>query len=273
MPHFRQKTEGREFVPLQSSRAFTNRAMRFRQPKAIIPTNKRKGTGAIAQYIQSHLEKHSAKTAEEVPELTQAELKKAKLKNIGKFSMNSRYVTKRKREDAGSEVSDFENPSPRAKKVKKEHGSSPSSPSSHLIFAPLPTPHDRSARIPYASQRDRPGSEGLTDPEMAAFVPYSEDDDMTLVPLFVSLSCEELAAIQDATYTTPMIVLQAKASGCTMLGEVDVRWYDEQVEREIDEEGKEHPNVVMREEWKFGLDLGWQGEECTSLVAPRRVMA
>lgn len=260
MPHFRQKTEGGVFVPLQSSRAFTNRAMRFRQPKAIIPKNPRKGTTTIAEYVRSHLEKHNAETAEEVPELTPAELKKAKRANKGKFSMNSRYYdegdnasksghTKRKAEEESGDSGD-ENTNSRAKRVKTE----PNSPPSSRKYAPLPTPHGRSARIRSVSQSGQSASQGLSDPEMALWVPYSEAEEREkpLVPLFVSLDCEELAVIQDASYTTPKIVLEAKANGCTMLNEVEIRWYRDDVEREVDEDGIEHPYVVMREEWESG---------------------
>lgn len=262
MPHSRQKTEGGTFVPLQSSRAFTNRAMRFRQPKAIIPTNLRKGTTAIAEYFRSHLEKHNAETAEEVPELTAAELKKAKKENKGKFSMNSRYFdendnasksgnTKRKWEDDSGDSAE-ENITSQAKRVKKE----PDSPSSKRTYAPLPTPHGWSARNRSVSQ------DGLSDPEMAHWVPYSEAEEREkpLVPLFVSLDCEELAAIQDASYNTPQIVLEAKGNGCTMLDEVEIRWYRDDVEREIDENGRGHPYVVMREEWESGKDK-YQGND------------
>jgi len=258
MPHFRQKTEGGVFVPLQSTRAFTNRAMRFRQPKAIIPTNQRKGTNAMTEYFRSHLEKHQAETAEEVPELTPAELQRAKIANRGKFSMNSRYVdenynasksvnTKRKAEDDSADSGD-DDMDIRTKRVKKE----PQSPPSHQIYAPMPTPHGWSARNRTVSERGQSLSQDLPDPEMAVWIPWleAEESDRPLIPLFLSLDCEELAAIQDASYITPQIVLEAKAIGCTMLGEVEIGWFRDDVEREIDENGIRHPYVVMREEWK-----------------------
>ncbi len=258
MPHFRQKIEGGDFVPLQSSRAFTNRAMRFRQPKAIIPTNQRKGTTTIVEYIRSHLDKHNAETAEEVPQLTRAQLKKAKKANKGKFSMNSRYINqsenasksgnmKRKvGEDYGD--SDEENTESRAKRAKKEVNSPPTDQRN----APMPTPHGWRERNRSISHNDQLASQGFSDPEMAHWVPFSQadEDEKPLIPLFVSLECEELAAIQDATYTTPEIVLEARANGCTMLAEVEIRWYPEDVEREVDDRGREHEYVVIRGEFE-----------------------
>ncbi len=58
--------------------------------------------------------------------------------------------------------------------------------------------------------------------------------------------CEELAAIQND------IVLETRAYGCTMLGGVEVRWYTEDFEWEVDNNGMVHPFVVMREEWRSG---------------------
>lgn len=90
-------------------------------------------------------------------------------------------------------------------------------------------------------------------PPGAAWVSFRDDeeDEVILIPFFVNIDCEQLAAIQDSRYTTPHIVVEAKANGYRMLDEVEVRWYREDVEREIDETGIEHRCVVMREGWEL----------------------
>lgn len=250
-------------MALQSSRAFTNRTMRFRQPKAIIPINKRKGTKEIVESFKEYMDKHKAKSAEGVPELTAFDLRQAKKYNKGKFDMNSRYhngagraelrssKSKRKADDEEFVTSKEDTNDRRAKRVKREPRSISSSPQ---FFAAMPTPHDRTARIRDLPQSGQPGSEGLSDPELAAWIPFrdEEEDETILIPLFVSLDCEHLAAIQDSRYTTPQLVIEAKARGCRMLDEVEVRWYREDIEKEIDEDGIEHPYVVMRENWELG---------------------
>ncbi len=229
------------------------------QPKQRKSPRKEKGYRKARPY-DAELSHQSARHKRKTRSLDVSPSDEHNSKRKGKFSTNSRYfdegdnasksgTTNRKAEEESRDSSD-EITNSRAKSLKTE----PNSPPSSRKFALRPSPHGWSARIRGVSQSGQSASQDLSDPEMALWVPYSEAEEREkpLVPLFVSLGCEELAAIQDASHTTPKIVLEAKANGCTMLKEVEIRWYRDDVEREIDEDGIEHPYVVMREEWKSG---------------------
>lgn len=304
MPHVRRSKTGSP-LKLQSNAAFTNRAMRFRLPRRIIPLKKRKGTQVIADYLLESMKKANAISAEGLPDLTKDEVLKARKKNRGQFRNNSCYIyeedkekerrfksgnAKRKLEDTDYD-SDVNGPASSGKRPRIQPKIEPRSDSTHL-----------SSLSPYRSSWDETGpsqtiKQSLEDDDNIAYGPpspppsssdsehsregthiasdshtlvndsdYDADSNSSsiddhgenndhLVPLFVSTSDEELAAIQDLSYTTPQIVLRAKAEGCTMLGDVDVAWYPDNTAREVDENGVLHENVVHRLLSDTGVDV------------------
>ena len=150
MPHTRKKNG--QVLPLQTSQAFTNRALRLRIPNQMPTARPKNGSAAYKKEILKNLAEKNAKTTEDLPTLKQSQIAKARKANEGKFDDNSRYVVKKKEGSTGMPPP----PSSRKRKANHDNDTEPEE--------PLATPVVKRQRIqtPYQMGVETPGPNNQT---------------------------------------------------------------------------------------------------------------
>ena len=265
MPHTREKNG--QVLPLQTSQAFTNRALRLRIPNQMPTARPKNGSAAYKKEILKNLARRNAKTTEDLPTLKQHQIAKARRANEGKFDENSRYVVKKKE---GS--TEMPPPSSRKRKANHDDDTEPE----ELLEAPevkkqrtnqsqtgikTPSPNDLtlgslSADVDADAYWEGanvynapPNSATVVNEQAQQLGPTtstSESQDHYengLVLLFSTIVDRQHALAVDRTFTSPAAVKRAREEGF-QLDFINVDWYRSDVPRYVNEDGSIVEGVV-----------------------------
>ena len=123
----------------------------------------------------------------------------------------------------------------------------------------FPSHEEERTSLTHERGEDSPESRSATDSDTDSQSSDSSEEGSThLVPLFVSLENEQEAGIQAPPgEDNPRSVLQAIAAGSSLFGMIDIRYYPEDIARQVDEHGMIHDAVVDRGLYQVGVYPNW----------------
>ena len=256
MPHTREKNG--QVLPLQTSQAFTNRALRLRIPNQMPTARPKNGSAAYKKEILKNLAKKNAKTTEDLPKLKQHQIAKARKENEGKFDENSRYVVKKKE---GS--TEMPPPPSRKRKAIHDNDTEPEEP------LELPEAKRQRTQTPYYMGVETLGPNNMTlgslsddvdadayweganvynappntatlgneqSQQLGSASQFQDHYENGLVLLFSTITDREIALAEDARFTSPATVKMAREQGF-QVNLVNVDWFRPSTPRHMNEDG------------------------------------